>query len=513
MKTRMKLAVAMLLVMLVGLVPCLAYAADSAPASNLAAGKIASKAAGKVVNKASNTQLLQAKAAKAKAAKTLSLKAQGMQAQSIVDSGTFGTCTWKIENSNGEYWLLIYPADDAAIGYLDPIQYDETTNGSTAPWYQYSQDLHGIIVLDTVVADRSTECMFCDCPNLEAADLSGLDTSYTEYMNMMFWGCTSLSTIYVTDKWSTDSLVYPDSDSDAMFFGCVSLIGGNGTPYQGDTSDSSSFFCSSAYANIDTDDNPGYLTSLNLADASVSIAPQTYNGTNKTPPATVYVGSNRLTAGEDYMVAYSNNRNAGTATATILPCPDSLYVGSKPASFRINPAAISSMALRATSFTYNGRRQAPAVASVNAQSLRLSAADYNVAYSAPNSVNAGAYTVTVKGKGNFTGAASATYRIIAAPNKAKAAKTSVKKTIKKSKLAKKAQTVALPKVKTTYGKAKWSVAKKDKKKVLTLSGSKVKVKKKAKPGEYTIRVKATVKGTANYNAATSKVVTVKVTVK
>jgi len=100
-----------------------------------------------------------------------------------------------------------------------------------------------------------------------------------------------------------------------------------------------------------------------------------------------------------------------------------------------------------------------------------------------------------------------------ADNYAKVAKTSVKKTYKKKTLKKKAKTFALPKVTTKYGTAKWKVTTKDKKKVLSLSGKKIKVKKGAKKGTYTIKVKATVAKTAKYKAASTKVVTVKVKVK
>ena len=78
---------------------------------------------------------------------------------------------------------------------------------------------------------------------------------------------------------------------------------------------------------------------------------------------------------------------------------------------------------------------------------------------------------------------------------------------------KKANAIVLPAVKTKFGKAVWKVTSKDKKKVLSLSGSKVKVKKGAKKGTYTIKLKASVSKTKNYKAASSKVVTVKIKVK
>ena len=100
-----------------------------------------------------------------------------------------------------------------------------------------------------------------------------------------------------------------------------------------------------------------------------------------------------------------------------------------------------------------------------------------------------------------------------AKNSAKVSKTKITKKLKAKSLKKKAATIALPKVKTTHGKAKWKVYAKDKKKVLTLKNGKIKVKKGAKKGTYTIKVRAYVAKTAKYKAAKTKVVTIKVRVK
>lgn len=137
--------------------------------------------------------------------------------------------------------------------------------------------------------------------------------------------------------------------------------------------------------------------------------------------------------------------------------------------------------------------------------------DYVAEYK--GNVDVGTATVTVIGRGNFVGSKSVTYTIAKAANKATAAKVTVKKTLKANVLKKKAATVALPKATASFGTAKWKVVNKDKKKVLTLKNGKVKVKKGAKKGAYTIKLKAAVVGTANYSAASTKVVTVKVTVK
>ena len=65
----------------------------------------------------------------------------------------------------------------------------------------------------------------------------------------MFQKCTSLKTIYVSDKWNMGSV----TDSSYMFYGCTSLVGGNGTTYNAS-------YIDKTYARIDTAGTPGYFT-------------------------------------------------------------------------------------------------------------------------------------------------------------------------------------------------------------------------------------------------------------
>jgi hypothetical protein len=164
---------------------------------------------------------------------------------------------------------------------------------------------------------------------------------------------------------------------------------------------------------------------------------------------------------------------------------------------------------------YNGAPYRPTVSVILAgKTLRQTSdpttTDYTLTYA--KNVKVGTATITVTGKGNYTGTKTLKFKIVQAANKATVKSTSVKKTFKATSLKKKAASVALPKVTAKFGTAKWKVATKDAKKVLSLSGSKVVVKKGAKKGTYTIKLKASVAKTANYKAATTKTVTVKVTV-
>ena len=97
----------------------------------------------------------------------------------------------------------------------------------------------------------TTSGMFDGCSALTSLDLSSFNTANVTAMHYMFSGCSVLTTIYVGDGWTTIAV----EDSENMFAGCYSLIGGAGTTFnQGHTD--------SGYAHIDGGENdPGYFTS------------------------------------------------------------------------------------------------------------------------------------------------------------------------------------------------------------------------------------------------------------
>ena len=66
--------------------------------------------------------------------------------------------------------------------------------------------------------------------------------------------------------------------------------------------------------------------------------------------------------------------------------------------------------LSKTAFTYNGKVQRPSIRTVGGKSLKLGT-DYSVKWSNSSSKNVGSYTLTITGKGNYTGTAKAKYKI------------------------------------------------------------------------------------------------------
>ncbi len=99
--------------------------------------------------------------------------------------------------------------------------------------------------------------MFGDCPKLTSLNLSHFNTEKVTDMSLMFHDCSQLQTIYVGDGWSTAAV----ANSSNMFYGCTSLVGGQGTTYNAS-------YVDKTYAHIDGGpSNPGYFTAKTEAYA------------------------------------------------------------------------------------------------------------------------------------------------------------------------------------------------------------------------------------------------------
>lgn len=137
--------------------------------------------------------------------------------------------------------------------------------------------------------------------------------------------------------------------------------------------------------------------------------PYGYTGKEWKPEVTVSFNSATLTAGNDYTVSYENNINAGTAKIIITGIGDH-FTGLTEKTFTINSAEISGCTFAPIAdVTYNTKAHTPEVTvAISGRTLEADK-DYTVSYA--SNVNAGTATVTVTGKGNFTGSANTTFTI------------------------------------------------------------------------------------------------------
>lgn len=156
--------------------------------------------------------------------------------------------------------------------------------------------------------------------------------------------------------------------------------------------------------------------SFEIAKADISGAtisdidsPVGYTGTAYEPEVTVTFNGTELALDTDYTVAYTNNVNAGEATVTITGT-GAHFKGSVEKHFTITAADLSGCTFAPIAdVTYNTKAHTPEVTvAISGRTLEADK-DYTVSYASND--NAGTATVTVTGKGNFTGSANTTFTI------------------------------------------------------------------------------------------------------
>ena len=76
--------------------------------------------------------------------------------------------------------------------------------------------------------------MFPGCLALTTLDLSSFDISKVKNTTQMFRVCSALTTIYCDGDWNSSETL---TQSDKMFYGCTSLVGGNGTAFNSSYTD------------------------------------------------------------------------------------------------------------------------------------------------------------------------------------------------------------------------------------------------------------------------------------
>ena len=146
------------------------------------------------------------------------------------------------------------------------------------------------------------------------------------------------------------------------------------------------------------------------ADMIADIPAQEYAARDIEPAPEVKDGTATLTSGTDFTYSYSNNFNTGTATLTITGTGN--YTGTADKTFDILPKSISGavIELDADSFAYNGTEQM-----VNIASVKLEGWSAAITYKIVSGVKAtnanDSITLTISGRGNYTGTATTTWKI------------------------------------------------------------------------------------------------------
>lgn len=146
------------------------------------------------------------------------------------------------------------------------------------------------------------------------------------------------------------------------------------------------------------------------ADMIDAIPGQEYAAEYIEPTPEVKDGTTKLNSGTDFDYSYSDNFNAGTATLTITGKGN--YTGTATREFTISPKSISgaTIVLDAKSLPYTGSEQTVSINSVTLEGWS-DAIDYKIVDGAKATDVTDSITLTISGRGNYTGTVTTTWEI------------------------------------------------------------------------------------------------------
>ena len=140
-----------------------------------------------------------------------------------------------------------------------------------------------------------------------------------------------------------------------------------------------------------------------------AIADETYTGNDITPQPVVTDGNTILTSGADFDFSYDENINAGENTATLTITGKGNYTGTARQTFTIKPKDIKGavIKLQADRLGYTGLIREVKITSVTLGQVTLTANDYDIVNDSNKQTSANdSITLTIAGKGNYTGTAT-----------------------------------------------------------------------------------------------------------
>lgn len=148
----------------------------------------------------------------------------------------------------------------------------------------------------------------------------------------------------------------------------------------------------------------------NINNCSIlDIISHNYTGNEITPLVTINHGSKSLVKDTDYEVTYTNNTNVGSAKITITGKGN--YTGTITKTFSISGTDISKFTVKNIGQQiFTGSAIIPTISIASGSKTLSLNTDYDVTFS--NNINAGTANVSVKGKGNYTGTLTTTFKIV-----------------------------------------------------------------------------------------------------
>ena len=149
-----------------------------------------------------------------------------------------------------------------------------------------------------------------------------------------------------------------------------------------------------------------------LTDVTLAQTELTYNGQEQTVAVSSVKAGDLDVAATDYEVSGNKGTNVGSYTAKVTAKAESNFTGEVQAQWSIIAAgaATFTVTLSEETFVYDGTAKQPTVTVKDGETVLTEGTDYTVSYT--NNVEPGTATVTVTGKGNYTGTKEATFTIV-----------------------------------------------------------------------------------------------------
>lgn len=258
----------------------------------------------------------------------------------------------------------------------------------------------------------------------------------TNYENI-----TATMTFHLTDKMTVtiDGLTYTDKTYDGSPMEPTGTLkvsddkvpvselevkyeGTDGTNYSSTTAPTDAGTYKVTYkvagSNADYTGEKEYTFTISPKDVTANmigaIAAQEYTGSAITPTPEVKDGNATLTAGTDFEFSYNKTTDVSENTATVTITGKGNYTGTASKTFTISPKDIKGavITLQADSLGYTGLMQEVQITSVTLNQVPLTTNDYYIVNNSNEQISADAsITLTIAGKGNYTGTAYTIWKI------------------------------------------------------------------------------------------------------
>ena len=168
------------------------------------------------------------------------------------------------------------------------------------------------------------------------------------------------------------------------------------------------------YANVVVVSGTVDVARKNVTAAMIAGIPaQTYTGSAIQPKPVVTDGV-ALVEGTHFDYSYDANTDVAAGGKVTITGKGN-YKGTADKTFTISPKNINGATINLTSASlpYNGSEQTVSITSVTLTGWTITAGDYDIVGNSDKATNVGSTTLTIQGKGNYTGTATTTWEITA----------------------------------------------------------------------------------------------------